>query len=122
MRRWLNVVTGRVRGLGGAPAKIQPSPLGTANQPIVFPVEPPEAELGETGKIVALRYDRFGDFIGFDLVTLDGGERHFRAREPDVEALVRRAWVERILLTVLHSHHDPAWPREIILRGPPRHE
>jgi hypothetical protein len=122
VQRWLNVVTGRVRGLGGDPGQIQPSPLGTANQPIGLPVEPPEAELGETGKIVALRYDRFGDFVGFDLVTLDGRERHFRAREPDVEALVRRAWVERILLTVLRSHHDPTWPREIIFRGPPRHE
>lgn len=126
LQRWINVVTSRVRGFGGNPAKIAPSPLGTANQGITIPIKLPlpqgELEHGETGKITGLRYDRFGDFVGFDLVTLGGEERHFHAREAEVEELVRRAWIERTLLTVLRSHHDPAWPREIILRSPPRRE
>jgi hypothetical protein len=67
-----------------------------------------------------IHYDRFGDFIGFDLITLAGEERAFRGREQEVEELIRVAWRERILITVFGSEHDPEWPAEIVLLRPPR--
>jgi len=116
LQRYVSVVSDRVSGLGGDPDEIQPSPLGTADQTGSKPRPPHHL----TGKISGLRYDRFGDFVGFDLITLEGDEHHFHGREPEVESLVHRAWAERILLTVVRSRHSPDWPHEILLRRPPR--
>lgn len=115
LERYIEVVELRVKGLGGDPAKVKPSPLGYL---------PPEEKGGKrggslcdeyTGKIAGLRYDRFGDFEGFDLVTLDGEEHHFRGHERRVEELVREAWIERQLLSVVVERHNPHWPAEIVL-------
>jgi hypothetical protein len=120
LKRYIFHVVGRVRGLGGNPAKIRPSQFGTAGQiePTLSP--PDEERLEWTGKISGLRYDRFGDFLGFDLITVAGEERCFRGREHAIEDLARQAWVERILLTVVGSRRAPEWPAEIMLRRPPR--
>jgi hypothetical protein len=75
-----------------------------------------EELVGFTGKISGIVYDRFGDFVGFRLDTEDG-ERHFHSREHEVEALVQRAWMERILTTVLAEPHDPDRPMKLVLRG-----
>ncbi len=123
LQRYISVVTSRVRGLGGDPAKIAPSPQGTANQLLAPPPRhrPGDEESVEwTGKISALEYDRFGNFTGFHMITLAGEVRRFRGREREVEDIVREAWTERILLTVRGSRRDPEIPAEILLRGPPR--
>jgi kumamolisin len=73
-------------------------------------------EVEFTGKVVGIRFSRFGDFEGFDLETEDGEERHFHGREPEVQELVDRAWNERILITVLTAQHDPRWPSSIVYR------
>lgn len=116
LERYIDVVAQRVHGLGGDPAKIPPSPVGLA--PPKRPHEPPEPtrRVEYTGKVTGLRYDRFGDFDGFDLVTLHGEERCFSSREPRVETLVREAWMERHLLTVIVTRDHTRWPAEIILR------
>jgi hypothetical protein len=118
--RYLSYVIDRVRGFGGNPDHIKPSLLGTANQGKPVMLHPiGEKRLEWTGKICGIRYNRFGDFIGFDLITLAGEERSFRGREPEIEELVRVAWRERILLTVFGSKHDHEWPAEIVLLRPP---
>jgi hypothetical protein len=120
LKRYLSCVISRVRGLGGNPDNIQPSQYGTANQPGLLPLHPHhEHRLEFTGKVSGLRYDRFGDFEGFYLVTLSGEERSFRGHEREIEDLVRKAWVERTLISVF-VHHDPHWPESIILRRQPR--
>ena len=53
-------------------------------------------------------YDRFGDFEGFCLLTEEGHERCYRSCEADVEALVRYAWAERIVVTVIALAHQSA--------------
>ncbi len=116
LKRYIEVVELRVRGLGGDPAKVKPSPLG-----YLPPAEKSRKYGGaprdeHTGKIAGLRYDRFGDFEGFDLVTLDGEELYFRGHERRVEELVREAWIERQLLSVVVGRDDPHWPAEIVLR------
>ena len=48
-----------------------------------------------TGKIDGVVYDRFGDFAGFHLRDEEGRERRYRAREAEIERLVREAWRDR---------------------------
>ena len=73
-------------------------------------------EGGVTGKVAGLVFDRFGDFEGFVLEDLQGGEHRFDSREMDVRQLVNRAWEDRIMTTVLTHHHLPHRPVSIILR------
>jgi hypothetical protein len=58
------------------------------------------------GKVETIEYDRFGDFIGFVLLLDDGHERQIWAREPNVEQLVRVAWIERTLVRVRVDAHE----------------
>jgi hypothetical protein len=87
LTRYVDVVERRLRGLGGDPDHIPASPLG---YPTPAPLVPPH-ENKHIGKVCGLRYNRFGDFEGFDLRTLDGTERRFHARELRIEALVKQA-------------------------------
>jgi kumamolisin len=80
-----------------------------------------EHEHGLTGKVSALVFDHFGDFEGFLLEDLRGGEHRFESREPEVRHLADRALADRIVTTVLTSDHNPHHPVSIILRGHPVH-
>ena len=113
-----------MRGFGGDPGQLQPSPVGDV------PGWPDKGKHGDddsdllagphwTGKVTGVVYDRFGDFAGFVLLTLDGHEHRFRGQEDEVEDLVHRAWLERILITVYPDRHDPHWPKSIVLRRRP---
>jgi hypothetical protein len=122
LQRYISYVAARVKGLGGNPAQIQPSPYGTANQAgMPQPVLPHHEERIEyTGKVAGVRYDHFGDFDGFLLVTEAGHEHSFRGHEQEIEELVRKVWTERILISVFVHRHDLYRPVSIILRRPPR--
>ncbi len=74
---------------------------------------------GISGKVAGLVFDRFGDFEGFLLESLDGGEHRFNSRESEIRQLVNRAWEHRVLTTVLTDHHHPQSPVSIILGGTP---
>ena len=71
-----------------------------------------------TGKVIGIRYNRFGDFEGFDILSVEGHEHFFRGREAEVEELVRRAWMDRTLISVHVEAHYPDWPASIVLRRP----
>jgi hypothetical protein len=135
-KRYIELVEGRVKGFGGDPGKILPSPTGDVPG---WPVhgkggghgEPGrgghgrgQAELLEglhyTGKVTGVIYDRFGDFEGFILLTEHGHEHIFRGREREIEDLVHRAWLERIVISVFVDDHDRWWPKSIVLRRSPR--
>ncbi len=111
--RYISDLSGRVTGMGGDPSTIPGSPDGyQPSAPIAG------HEYGEhrvTGKVVGLRYDCFGDFEGFILVARDAREHSFRSREPQVEELVRRAWVDRTLISVLVESPSSEWPASIVL-------
>jgi hypothetical protein len=66
--------------------------------------------------VVAIHYDRFGDFCGFVILTEAGHEHRFRGREHAIEVLVREAWEERTTVSVLVEEHDRDWPMSLILR------
>jgi kumamolisin len=76
-------------------------------------------EEGFTGKVAGLVFDRFGEFEGFLLAELHGGERKFDSREKEVQQVVSRAWAEHLTTTVLVREKEPRYPVSIILRGRP---
>jgi hypothetical protein len=114
--RWIGYLSGRISGMGGNPSKIPPSQNG---------YQPPKLsakhhrEHGHTGKVNGVVYDRFGDFEGFHLLTEGGHERIYFSREDEIEELVRYAWAERVVITVLSETHWPEVPVKIILRRVP---
>ncbi len=117
LERYIEIIAGRVLSLGGDPKLIPPSLTGYHPGPVhPHPLREPWEEF--TGKVIAIIYDRFGDFEGFRLLTEHGHEESFRGREPEVESLVYRAWEERILITVRVHEHDRHWPAAIIYRRP----
>jgi hypothetical protein len=121
LKRYIEYIEGRVRGFGGDPGKVKPSPTGLPPTPV------PPAPDGERhhwkGKVSAVIYDRFGDFKGFDLETEHGGERRFHAVEHAIEDIVRLAWIERILIAVWAEHRESHRPASIeLLRTPRRRE
>jgi hypothetical protein len=96
---------------GRPPLVIQPPPP--------TPVPGPEGREEFTGKVIGIIYDRFGDFEGFILLTEGGHERSFHAREHEIEELIRRAWAERIVITVIVRRDEPSIPASIIVRRAP---
>ncbi|HEY1763599.1 MAG TPA: S53 family serine peptidase [Opitutaceae bacterium] len=134
LKRYISYLEGRLKGIGGDPGTIKPSPWGWFG--------PPPSEKGGhggrgghggsggqtcdereevAGKVNGLVYDRFGDFEGFRLRTEHGYERIYYTREAEVESLVRSAWRERMVIAVVTKRHEPDLPVEIILlRAPPQ--
>ena len=118
-RRYLELIAIRVGEMGGDPGKIRPSPNGYGGLPRPCPEpEPPEEPHRHeyTGKIEALAYDHFGDFEGFVLELYNGAKHRFESREGEVEELVREAWEDRIVTTVVVSAEHRHRPLSIFLK------
>ena len=49
---------------------------------------------------MGVAFDRFGDFEGFLLLTEEGEEFSFLAREQAIEDRVREAWRDRMVVSV----------------------
>ncbi len=116
--RYLDQIRGRVRGFGGDPDTIEPSATGDVPKPEPHGDEHDRHHL--TGKVTGVVYDRFGDFEGFHLLTEDGHEHAFHAREGAIEGLVRQAWLERMVVTVFVDRREPTRPISIVLLRAPR--
>ena len=105
--RYLEQLKARLSFLGGDPGKIIPSPTGNWGGTQPGNGHGMDAD-GVHGKIVALAYDHFGDFEGFDLETEHGHRRFFASRERRIEDLARRACEERYFVVVfaLPERHE----------------
>ncbi len=115
--RYVELLAGRLYGIGGDTGTIPPSLGGyRPGRPVCEAKERREAF---TGKVARVVYDRFGDFCGFVLDTQEGARR-FAACEPGTESVVDRAWAERILTSGVVEKHAPHCPEEILLHSPPR--
>jgi len=99
-QRLLDQIGDRVKGLGGDPAKVHPSPTGEGQpEPEVQP-EPGEEKLDAVhGEISRILYDCFGHFEGLVLETCDG-ERTFRTCQRGIEEVVLRACRDHLRVTV----------------------
>jgi hypothetical protein len=110
LNRYIGYIEGRVRGLGGDPDKIPPSPDGAPHKH-----EPPRDRLIEhTGKVSEVVYDCFGDFEGFVLCDCDEPQK-FSTREPAIEKIALRACRRRLWLSVFVGRHDRKI-RKLIIR------
>lgn len=121
LQRYLNLTEGLVLTHGGDPTKIPPSQTGNVPGKGPPPPAPPLPPIGEreiTGKVVAIDYDRFGDFCGFTILSEHGRERRFHAREPQIEDVAYRAWMERSVISVIAEEHDRHRPARLVLRRP----
>ena len=120
MQRYLSYIAERVNALGGNASGIVPSPWGAGGvAPLPGPFPGGLATEEFTGKVAGIVYDRFGDFEGFLLITEAGHERAFRATEAEIEQLVRFAWIDRVVISVLVHQGQPERPVSIILRRAP---
>ncbi len=115
--RYISYISGRVDGLGGNSISILPNPYGVPPSPLAHP---PKHDREFNGKVMSVDYDRFGDFCGFLVLTEEGHEHFFEAREREIEALVRAAWAQRMVISVFTRRHDLRWPVSIVLRRAPR--
>jgi hypothetical protein len=102
LERYIGFIEGRVKGLGGNPNTIKPSPWGASGAPPT-----PSAMRNEfTGKVAGLIYDHFGDFEGFVLETTNCEIHRCCSREAKVEAIVRELWRDRSIVTVILTGKD----------------
>jgi hypothetical protein len=116
LERYVALVAARVDGLGGDSEQIKPSLQGFVPGHVKVPT--PHRHHAVVGKICAVAYDRFGDFIGFELETEDGRLRPFRAQEAEVAVIVRRAWQERYVVRVLTEADGNTVEGIVLLRAP----
>ncbi len=123
-RRYVDAYVGRVAGMGGDPTRVVPTGDGDWKHPGKHqghdghcdhdghgkdehdhdgPGECCDDDAGReavTGKVVALRYDHFGDFTGFVIET--GHDHHVVvcSAEGRVQRLAHQAWVNRAIVRV----------------------
>ena len=112
--RWISYLSGRIDGMGGNASQIPASPDGYQPPSPVPPEARPAAlphwksHCGPLRPLWRLR--------GLHPPAEEGHEHLFRGREPKVEELVSRAWIERTLIGVCVEPHEPEWPTSIVLR------
>ncbi|MGC3939639.1 galactose oxidase-like domain-containing protein [Roseobacter sp. EG26] len=103
-KRYLFEIGERVRGFGGDPESVHPSPHGTGD-----PYDPdgnPHEDDDEKGidmecacgKICKVEYDCFGDFEAFVVIDCEGKHCRICAKK-DAENMVREAWRYRTTVT-----------------------
>ena len=101
LERYIDYVAARVRGLGGDPDSIAPSPYGIPPGDLGRP-----AEHEYTGKVCEVFFDCFGDFDGFVLDDCHGAHT-FRTRQRGIGEIAVRACKEQLLLSVyVESAHE----------------
>jgi len=98
--RYLSEIEDRVKGMGGNPDDVHPSPTGEG-RPSHFP-DAAGDERTATGKVTRILYDCFGSFEGFVLETCQG-ERNFKDCSKGIEEVVCKACRYNLSLTVWYS-------------------
>jgi hypothetical protein len=89
---------------------------GIASHPIEVEILAHEVtEHGVVGKVEALHYDRFGDFVGFSLRATNGAIRRLDSHERGIADLVKMAWEHRYLVRVVVDSDRPDSPATIEL-------
>jgi hypothetical protein len=144
-RRYVELMTEKVRALGGDPYAFPPTPDGSIDLPgqrdggagggtsqpggglLGSPGDewPPDASgamgVGDpgtwSGKIAGLLFDHFGDFEGFFLEAYDGSHHRFTSRERAIQDLAREAWRERDVVTVITVSPSVRRVRHLLIRG-----
>jgi hypothetical protein len=122
--RYISYLSGRVDAFGGNAGAILPSPTGVpapagGGHHGPGPIGHAHAMEEFTGKVEGVVYDRFGDFEGFHLLTEAGHKHEFHATEDEIARLVRFAWIDRVVISVLVRKDHPHHPVSIIFSRAP---
>jgi hypothetical protein len=110
LERYISYLSARVRGLGGDPDTIPPSPDGAPVTDVGV-----KDLLAYTGKVIEVIYDCYGDLEGFvlgDCCT----PRLFKTREWAIGDIVLRACKERLLVTVYVKRRDENCIKRIVIK------
>ncbi len=75
----------------------------------------PSSGTSFVGQILAPLRDDSGNFDGFVLETACGKECCFETRDPTIAALVQRAWLEHLKVSVLVAPERRRHPLSVIL-------
>ena len=112
--RYTSALAAQIHALGGDANAVLPSPSG------VWTTGGERNGDREhfVGKIDGLIYDRFGDFEGFILETERGRTFEFFSRESHMELVARRAWWDRLRVTVTPEAADHFRARRLVLHPP----
>ena len=93
--------------------------LPPASDSAADPAPSPGSDSGHsvalTGRILAPLRDDRGNFDGFVLETSDGAERCFETRNPELVALIQRAWYERRAVCVVVDPGSQRLPVSVVL-------
>ena len=109
MQRYLGLIADRVSAMGGNPSTIVASPDG--NLPLsLLPI----TERDFIGKVESMIFDRFGDFDGFTLETMDGTIHRFDCRDPRMAEVINRAWEKRLLIRIVTELTRMHRPKSVI--------
>ena len=121
LERFIKYVSGRVSGFGGDPGTVKPSPTGMPHGGGGHGGPKGHGKSASTGPAKSRRSSMtFSAILKASASRTADGEHHFHDREGRIEDLVRRAWIDRILITVVAEHHEPHHPISIIFRRTPR--
>jgi hypothetical protein len=105
MGSYASLATLAPSGAGAVPPVAEPDP------------EPEPSPTRFAGRILAPLRDETGNFDGFVLETARGTERCFETRDPEIAAVIQRAWFEHRFVSVLVEPGRPRRPVAVLLDG-----
>src|SRR5215471_14431656 len=111
LKRYIGFIADRVKGLGGDPDAIPPSPDGA---PVRVP-KPCEDVVEYTGRVEEIIFDCYGDLEGF--VLADCCSVHsFKTREKEIGEILLRACKDRLTVSVFIPRTGPPRIQKIVVR------
>jgi hypothetical protein len=111
LQRYVGYIADRVKGLGGNPDAIPPSPDGA---PVRVP-KPCENVVEYTGRVSEIVFDCYGDLEGFVLADCCG-THSFTTREKEIGKVVLRACKSRLTVSVFVPRTGPRRIQKVVLR------
>ncbi|MFN8582699.1 MAG: hypothetical protein U0163_17195 [Gemmatimonadaceae bacterium] len=112
LKRYIQFISDRVRGLGGDPDAIPPSPNGAPPKPSSRCDDLVELR----GKVAEIRFDCFGDLEGFVLDTCCEVFA-IKTRERELGQLVMKACKERLTISVFVARHEKTRLHRLVIHA-----
>jgi len=111
LKRYISFIADRVKGLGGDPDAIPPSPDGA---PVRTP-KPCEDVVEYTGRVVEIIFDCYGDLEGFVLADCCS-IYSFKTREKEIGEIVLRACKDHFTVSVFVPRTGPRRIQKVVIR------
>ena len=112
LKRYIQFISDRIKGLGGNPDAIPPSPSGAP----IKPSRPCDDLVELRGKVMEVSFDCFGDLEGFvlddccDLLA-------FKTRERELGKLAIKACKERLTISVFVERNNRSKLQRLVIHA-----